>query len=136
MIVCYSGLRFPAAGVIVCRWGHPATPSTHAEPYVAIGLFGVVMVRTMCRCPAVGSRKSKKGGGVEGADIAGNTGASAWSRTRHPPFGEAGAQCFTKKKKITGSRGKASQSPESDWGCARAADLQSAGRPSPTSGMG
>ena len=33
-------------------------------------------------------------------------------------------------------QGKASQSPESDWGCARAAGLQPAGRPSPTSGMG
>ena len=69
-------------------------------------------------------------GSGAGAGIAGNSGASAWSRTRHPPFGEAGAQS------LTGSRGKASQSPESDWGCARAAGLQPAGRPSPTSGMG
>ena len=33
--------------------------------------------------------------GRAGAATAGNTGASAWSRTRHPPFGEAGAQSLT-----------------------------------------
>jgi hypothetical protein len=33
--------------------------------------------------------------GRAGAAIAGNGGASAWSRTRHRPFGEAGAQSLT-----------------------------------------
>jgi len=69
------------------------------------------------------------GRGRAGAAIAGNTGASAWSRTRHPPFGEAGAQS------LTGSR-ESEPEPRIGLGMRKAADLQSAGRPSPTSGMG
>ena len=34
VIVCRWGLRFPAAGVIVYRWGHPATRNIHANPYI------------------------------------------------------------------------------------------------------
>jgi len=34
MIVCRWGARFPAGGVIVFRWGHPATRKTYDDPYV------------------------------------------------------------------------------------------------------
>jgi hypothetical protein len=34
VIVCSWGPRFPAAGVIVFRRGHPATRKTHDDPYI------------------------------------------------------------------------------------------------------
>jgi hypothetical protein len=34
VIVFRSGLRFPAAGVSVFRWGHPATRTPHDEPSI------------------------------------------------------------------------------------------------------
>jgi hypothetical protein len=58
--------------------------------------------------PEVGSRHVRRlRAALGGAAIAGNTGASAWTRTRHPPFGEAGALLYRKRgKRFTGSGGK------------------------------
>jgi hypothetical protein len=105
MIVCRWGPRFPCPrfpvrGVIVWmraprdlapRDLAPRDPNSTRWPLSSPGLWRVVTMRTMCefRLPD-----------RAGADITRNTGASAWSRTRHPPFGEAGA------RSLTGSREK------------------------------
>jgi DNA-binding MarR family transcriptional regulator len=52
VIVFRSGPRFPAARVIVFRYGRYTTRKTHAEPYVRSCLLSVVTMRTVSRCPA------------------------------------------------------------------------------------
>ena len=103
VIVCRLGRRFPAGGrERVPLRGTPRPEVPTLTPDVAPSLVCVVTVRTVWRC--AGRRTpgldTCVGCGLRqgGAAIAGNTGASAWTRTRHPPFGEAGALGLYRKR--------------------------------------
>jgi hypothetical protein len=60
MIVLRWGLRFSAAGVIVCRWGRYTTQKAHNDPYVRSCLLSMVTVRTLTPMPPSPSATSSK----------------------------------------------------------------------------